>query len=56
MSEDEIEPLCKKLFLGIIEEKEEQVQSAALQLLCGFLTDINRLAWFTQQLAERQNG
>lgn len=53
MTEDQIEPLCQRLFMAIKDDKEADAAAFACELLAGFLTDINRLAWFTQQIAER---
>lgn len=49
MTEDQIEPLCLRLFQAIRAEKEEDTLAIGLELLSGFLIDINRLAWFAQQ-------
>lgn len=51
MTEDQIEPLCRRLIEGIRDDRHEEIVEAGIALLVGFLTDINRLAWFTQQLA-----
>ena len=53
MNEDQIEPLCQRLFNAIKADDDTNAQALACELLAGFLTDINRLAWFTQQIAER---
>lgn len=52
MTEDQIEPLCLKLFQAIRADDEENSIAIALELLAGFLTDMNRLAWYTQEIAE----
>lgn len=53
MTEDKIEPLCQRLFEAIRDDKEGDAAALACELLAGFLIDINRLAWFVQQIAER---
>ena len=53
MTEDQIEPLCQRLYEAIKDEKEDAATALACELLAGFLTDINRLAWFAQEIAER---
>jgi hypothetical protein len=51
LTEDQIEPLCQRLFEAVRDSKDEEVAALAIQLLSGFLIDINRLAWFAQQIA-----
>jgi len=48
---DRIEPLCQRLFVAIKDDKENDAQAIACELLAGFLCDINKLAWFAQEIA-----
>lgn len=49
MTEDQIEPLCQRLFEAVRDQKEDDAAALAFQLLAGFLTDVNRIAWFIQE-------
>ena len=51
MQEDQIEPLRQRLFEAIRKDEDENAQAIALELLAGFLIDINRLAWFAECIA-----
>ena len=53
MTEDQIIPTCKRLLSSIKADDESAAQDAACALLAGFLTDVNRIARFTQQIAEK---
>lgn len=52
MTEDQINPLCQQLHDSIVQSKPEVTAAVAVELLAGFLTDINRIAWFLQQSYE----
>lgn len=69
MTEDQIEPLCQKLVKAATRDKgirqtseqrdaqSNEVVAISLELLSGFLIDINRIAWFMQQAYEAdENG
>jgi hypothetical protein len=49
MTEDQIGPLCARLRDAIKAEKTDEAVTLVFELLAGFLTDINRLAWFAEQ-------
>lgn len=51
LTEDQIEPLCQRLYEAARDDKEDEIRAIGLQLLSGFLVDINRIAWFVERLA-----
>ncbi len=56
MTEDQINPLCWRLFAAIRDEKEQDALALGLELLAGFLTDVNRIASFIQQSYEARGN
>lgn len=56
MTEDQIEPLCLKLYKATKAQKSDEANAVMFELLAGFLTDINRIAWFMQQDYENREN
>jgi hypothetical protein len=52
MTEDRIEPLCQRLYEAVKADKDDEALALGLELLAGFLVDINRIAWFMQESYE----
>lgn len=50
MTEDQIEPLCLKLFQAIKAQDTENSTAIALELLAGALVSLNRIAWFLGEI------
>lgn len=50
MTEDQIKPLCTALLTAIKAENDDEIIRTSAELLAGFLTDINRIAWFLEQI------
>jgi hypothetical protein len=54
MTEDEIAPLVDEILAAAKTDDQMRAVRAATALLTGLLTDINRIAYFLQQIAEKQ--
>lgn len=46
LTEDQIGPLCQRLFESVRDEKTEQSAALAIELLAGFLIDVNRISFY----------
>mgnify|MGYP001592234444 CR=1 FL=1 len=54
ITEDQIEPLCQHLYEAIKRDDDNETAALALQLLSGFLIDVNRIAWFAERIATQE--
>ncbi len=55
-TEHQIGPLCQLLYEAVKDDKDDAAAALAIELLSGFLTDINRISWFLQMLATNDDA
>ncbi len=56
MTEDQIEPLCQRLYEAVRDQQEDHTAALIFQLLAGFLVDVNLIERSLARLASAAEG